>query len=36
MNILEYIDELINNGMSEEDAYRCADCMYLEEFDYED
>ena len=27
-NILEYIDELMDGGMSEEDASRCANVMY--------
>lgn len=27
-NILEYIDELMDRGMSEEDASRCANVMY--------
>ncbi len=27
-NILDYIDELIEQGYSEEDAERCADCLY--------
>ncbi len=28
MNILEYIDELMDQGMSEEDASLCADIMF--------
>lgn len=28
MNILEYIDSLMNTGMSEEEAYICADVQY--------
>ena len=36
MNILEYIDSLIEQGYSEEDAERCADCMFSEEFESED
>ena len=27
-NILEYIEELMDQGMSEEDASRCANVMY--------
>jgi len=27
-NILEYIEELMDQGMSEEDACRCANVMY--------
>lgn len=27
-NILEYIEELMDSGMSEEDASRCANVMY--------
>ena len=27
-NILEYIDELMDSGLSEEDASRCANVMY--------
>lgn len=36
MNILEYIDSLIEQGYSEEDAERCADCMFSEKFESED
>lgn len=36
MNILEYIDSLIEQGYSEEDAERCADCMFSDYIDYED
>ena len=28
MNILDYIESLMDRGMSEEDASRCADIMY--------
>lgn len=33
MNILEYIDELIEQGYSEEDAERCADIMFNDDFE---
>lgn len=36
MNILEYIDELIEQGYSEEDAERCADYMFSECFGEDD
>ena len=36
MNILEYIDELMAEGMSEEDAGRCADCMFNTDWDCSD
>ena len=36
MNILEYVDSLIEQGYSEEDAERCADCMFSEKFESED
>lgn len=36
MNILEYIDELIEQGYSEEDAERCADCLFSVEFESDD
>ena len=32
MNILEFINELIEQGYTEEDAERCADCMFSEDF----
>lgn len=32
MNILDYINELIEQGYSEEDAERCADFMFSEEW----
>lgn len=36
MNILDYIDKLINEGYSEEDAEAAADCMFSEEpFEYD-
>lgn len=37
MNILEYIEELINAGMSEEEAEKCANYYYfnLEQFENE-
>lgn len=36
MNILEYIEELMEQGYSEEDAERCADCMFSELWESED
>lgn len=36
MNILEYIDFLMDQGYSEEDAYICADVTYSVEYDVED
>ena len=30
-NILEYIEELMDSGMSEEDASRCANVMYRDD-----
>jgi len=36
MNILEYIDELIEQGYSEENAERCADCLFSDVFEYDD
>lgn len=33
MNILEYINELIEMGYSEEEAERCADVMFSDEWD---
>ena len=36
MNILEYIDSLIEQGYSNEDAERCAECMFSEDFSIED
>lgn len=33
MNILEYINDLIEQGYSEEDAERCADYMFSAEWD---
>ena len=36
MNILEYIDDLIEQSYSEEDAERCADCMFSEDLSEED
>ena len=32
MNILEYIESLMDAGMSEEDASRCADIMYNDDW----
>ena len=34
MNVLDYINELIENGYSEEDAEMCADYMFSDEPDY--
>ncbi len=36
MNILEYIESLMDKGMSEEDASRCAYVMYNDYRDDED
>lgn len=33
MNILEYIDMLVDQGMSEDDAGRCADVMFNMDWD---
>jgi hypothetical protein len=35
-NILDYINELIEQGYSEEDAERCADCLYSEHWESDD
>lgn len=35
MNILEYIESLMEQGYSEEEAERCADVMFNEDFDNE-
>ena len=35
MNILDYINELIEQGYSEEDAERCANCMFSDDFSEE-
>lgn len=35
-NILEYIEELIEQGYSEEDAERCADCLFSIQFESDD
>ena len=32
MNILEYINDLIEHGYSEEDAERCADVLFSDEY----
>lgn len=36
MNILEYINELVENGYNEEDAEICADYLFSEDPDYSD
>jgi hypothetical protein len=36
MNILEYIEDLIAQGYSEENAERCADAMFSEYIDSDD
>ena len=36
MNILDYINELIEQGYSEEDAARCADVMFSDTWESED
>lgn len=33
MNILEYIEDLMAQGYSEEDASICADCMFSDSWD---
>lgn len=35
MNILEYIDSLMDEGYTEDQAYVCADLMFSEDPDYE-
>ena len=36
MNILDYINELIEQGYSEEDAERCADCLFSDKWESDD
>lgn len=36
MNILEYINSLIEQGYSEEDAERCADCLFSDVWESDD
>lgn len=36
MNILDYINELIEQGYSEEDAERCADFLFSEHWESDD
>lgn len=36
MNVLDYINELIEQGYSEEDAERCADYMFSGTWDNND
>lgn len=36
MDILEYIEALMEQGYSEEDAARCADVLFSETWDSED
>ena len=36
MNILEYIEDLMEQGYSEEEAERCADFMFSDEWESED
>lgn len=36
MNILTYIDSLIDQGYSEENAEKCADCMFLDHWESDD
>ena len=36
MNILEFINNLIEQGYSEEDAERCADCMFSDYWESDD
>ena len=36
MNILEYIEELIEEGYTQEDAERCADFLFSDEWESED
>lgn len=35
MNILEYIDHLMDQGYSETEAYVCADLMFSDDPDYD-
>lgn len=35
MNILEYVEMLIENGYTQEDAERCADVMFNDDYDYD-
>lgn len=36
MNILEYIEDLIAQGYTEENAERCADAMFNTDYDSDD
>ena len=36
MNILDYIDNLIERGYTEEDAEKCADCLYFDQWESDD
>lgn len=36
MNILDYINELIEQGYSEEDAARCADVLFSDTWESDD
>lgn len=36
MNILNYIDNLIEQGYTQEEAERCADFMFSDEWESED
>ena len=36
MNILEYINDLIEQGYSESDAEKCADCLFSECWESDD
>ena len=36
MNILEFIEDLMDQGYSEEDAEKCADLMFSDFPDYDD
>lgn len=36
MNIFDYIDSLIEQGYTEEDAERCADFLFSENWERED
>lgn len=36
MNILDYINSLIEQGYTEEEAERCADYMFSDEWESED
>ena len=36
MNVLEYIENLMDQGLSEDDAGRCVDCLYSDEWESED